>query len=1171
MTTTSTSGRASQPHPGNQPPERRVRSAAGVEAQFTAAAQLRRLDAGGRSILMYPADDVESGPANLYLRAHGRDGIEAAALLGPASAGVVTWTAAGPDVVGRWRDLTYRVRFRLAERAAAWFWHVEVTNDGAAAVTVDVVHTQDVALTPYAALRTNEYYAAQYLDLSPVAVGGGTALAVRQNMPGVSAPWVVLGSLRGAVGWGTDALQLTGRDLPGGGGVPLGLLAERLPSRRLQHEHTLAMLQDRPLELAPGESRSTGFFGHYRADHPAATAPADAAAVDAVLALAEARPPERGAAGPGGAPVVGSLFATAPTLAPLPLDATTLTALAGPGRHHVETADAELLAYFTADGTHVVTAAKERRVLRPHGHILRTGTALVPDESSLTSTAWLAGVFASQLTQGHASRDPVLSVRRGYLGLRRAYGLRIFADLGAGWTLLDVPSAWAQAPDACRWWYRHAGGLLEVETVVAAESHAVRVRLRVVAGPPARVLVAAHVAFGGDDGADPVPPVLAVDGAGVTVGVPVGAELAARSPGASFRLAWGDRGDSGDSGDDDGDGAAVAVGRDEALFADGASRDLPWLTLTTGPRLRLDLTLTLDLARSPDLATAVAATPPPAPWPEFWAGLGASIRLRAPAGSPLATEVAQLDAVLPSFAHDAVIHYLAPRGLEQFTGGAWGTRDACQGPVGLLVALGQPAPLRDLVLRILRAQHARGDWPQWFEFWDRATPTTSPGAHGDVVYWPLLAVGEYLAMTGDASLLAEAVPFVGDDGRTAAEPVLEHLRRALAHIRATTVPGSPLPAYGHGDWNDSLQPVDTQLAARLCSTWTVTLQVHALRTLAGALRGLAGAHAPAEAAGRAWAAGRDWAADAEAIADRSAAALDTTLVRDGLLCGYGLFGADGTVEHLVHPSDTRTGLHHSLLPTIHAISGDLLSPESARTHLAALEANLLGPDGARLFDRPARYQGGPLEVFQRAEAATFFGREIGVMYTHAHLRYAEALARHGDADALLPALLLADPIGLTERVPAAAPRQSTAYFSSSDAVFADRYDAAEHYDRIGRGEVALEGGWRVYSSGPGLFLRLVVESLLGVRRRGALLELDPVLTGSLDGLTATVPLDGRALQLTYAVGPRGCGPTAVFLDGIELQTTALANPYRAAGVAVELEPVLAALRAGRGALRVEVG
>jgi len=46
----------------------------------------------------------------------------------------------------------------------------------------------------------------------------------------------------------------------------------------------------------------------------------------------------------------------------------------------------------------------------------------------------------------------------------------------------------------------------------------------------------------------------------------------------------------------------------------------------------------------------------------------------------------------------------------------------------------------------------------------------------------------------------------------------------------------------------------------------------------------------------------------------------TLLMRDGVLAGYGLFGDDGSIEHLVHPSDHRTGLRYGLLQIIHAIS-----------------------------------------------------------------------------------------------------------------------------------------------------------------------------------------------------------------------------------------------------------
>src|SRR5678816_990095 len=116
---------------------------------------------------------------------------------------------------------------------------------------------------------------------------------------------------------------------------------------------------------------------------------------------------------------------------------------------------------FTGASRHVVLRAKELGVLRPHGLILRTGDRLVPDEASLTSTIWMAGVFHSMATQGHVSINRFLSTTHSYLGLFRSHGQRVFVELEDGWHLLDVPSAFAMTSSACRWIYRHAGGTIE--------------------------------------------------------------------------------------------------------------------------------------------------------------------------------------------------------------------------------------------------------------------------------------------------------------------------------------------------------------------------------------------------------------------------------------------------------------------------------------------------------------------------------------------------------------------------------------------------------------------------------------------------------------------------------------------------------------------------------------
>lgn len=1131
-------------------------SPSGLDAWFTGSAVLRRLDIGPCSVLLYPADELEPGPANLFLRRSSPTGREVVALLGPGSPSSVSVTPAGPIVTGSWRGLDYQVSFRLAEAVPAWFWHVAVTNRGADVAEIDVVHAQDVALASRATVRANEYYVSQYLDLTPVVTGEvGTALAVRQNMPGPTAPWVLVGCLRHGSGWGTDALQLIGSKR-GREGILEGLQRD-LPSARLQHEHTLALLQDRVAVLGRDETLRTGFFGIFRPDHPLATSAEDRAAATEALEQPEARSPFPAehpehlyATATTARVMVPTLFSSAPALACLALEDEALSALAGPGRHHVERSGDTLLSFFTDEGSHVVTVAKEASVLRPHGHILRTGSSFVPDKASLTSTSWMAGTFHSQVTQGHVARNLVLSACRSYLGLKQAAGVRVFVKAADDddWLLLGEPSAWAVDPDRCRWWYRHEGGLIEVVSTAPADAHELGLKVRALAGPPFRLLVCAHVTFGDNEGREPEPPELRVTAGDVTVSPKVGSPAQKRFPQASFRLTWGA-------------GAAPVVGGDEDLFADGVSRVLPWVTMRTMAVTELDLTLTVELVPRQEVAEQDLGEPPP----QFWPALAGAFQLSGPDDSAASDEVERMGTISRWFVHDALVHYLAPRGLEQFTGGEWGTRDVCQGPVALLVALGRVPPLRDLLMRVLRAQKPDGDWPQAFEFLDDAKVPDQGEAHGDIVFWPLLAIGEYLTISQDAAFLAEPVQAGPSAGANGAEPVIAHVRRALDRIGRRTIHGSPLPAYGGGDWNDSLQPADIKMAAHLCSSWTATLQVHALRSLAEGLRRSVGSLGAGHQA-----LAMACAADAEDLVDRTAQALQEVLMVDGELAGYALFGADGGVEHLVHPSDQRTGLHHGLLQMVHAISADLLSPEQAKSHLAVIEQHLLGPDGARLFDRPAAYRGGPMEVFQRAEAGTYFGREIGLMYTSAHLRYAEALARYGDAEGLFAALALVNPIGMTERAPSARRRQSSCYFSSSDAAFGDRYEAEAAYPRAQRGDVALEGGWRVYSSGPGLYLRLVVENMLGVRLRGERVEIDPVLPHALDGLKARIPFDGAAIDLTYHVGGNGAGPTAVVLNGVALPTTSLANPYRAPGVSVPLHLVREVLDGAPARLDVEV-
>jgi len=152
------------------------------------------------------------------------------------------------------------------------------------------------------------------------------------------------------------------------------------------------------------------------------------------------------------------------------------------------------------------------------------------------------------------------------------------------------------------------------------------------------------------------------------------------------------------------------VGGDELLFLDGQSRQQPYVCLVTAPVTRVGLRIRGQL---------IAEAPPGVLWVTGGERLIPELKISCAASGPYTERVARLTDIVPWYTHNALVHYLSPRGLEQYSGGGWGTRDVCQGPVEMLLALERVAPIRDLLLRVMAAQNPDGDWPQWFMFFER--------------------------------------------------------------------------------------------------------------------------------------------------------------------------------------------------------------------------------------------------------------------------------------------------------------------------------------------------------------------------------------------------------------------------------------------------------------------
>ena len=193
-----------------------------------------------------------------------------------------------------------------------------------------------------------------------------------------------------------------------------------------------------------------------------------------------------------------------------------------------------------------------------------------------------------------------------------------------------------------------------------------------------------------------------------------------------------------------------------------------------------------------------------------------------------------------------------------------------------------------------------------------------------------------------------------------------------------------------------------------------------------------------------------------------------------------------------------------------AILGRALRRGGARTGGASDERGRAGADSARRrlwrllfappFDKtaldPGYIKGYPPGI-----------RENGGQYTHAALWSVMAFAALGEGDKAADLFSLLNPINH-----ARTRSDVHRYKVEPYVVAADIYASAPH---IGR------GGWTWYTGSAGWMQRAGVESILGLRIRGAFLHLDPCIPKSWATFEMTVRRQSAQYEITVAQSGRG--------------------------------------------------
>ncbi|WP_310601914.1 GH36-type glycosyl hydrolase domain-containing protein [Anaerosporobacter sp.] len=1055
--------------------------------------------------------NAEGSSNNIYLRIYNDNTINSYPLIGVNSNCSIEKSNTALRFTGSVQSVNYTVTFRLTPYGI-WYWDISLTGECQKA---DVIYSQDIGVASAGSVASNELYTAQYLGHSVFESDNGYVICSRQNMSqGGTNPYLQQGSLGiRANAYSTDGTQFFGLSYKKTN-VPEAL-SSNLPSTNKQYELSHIALQTETFSI--NGNKAFSFYGICKADHPEAIKEIEYA--QEINDAYSYNSLEEFVTSPIPASIIGAPFAS-PEWNMQQINEQF------PNRHLEEIDNDTLYSFFTPSNGHVVLQSKELVSERPHGHILMTNFDMTKVPTGVvSSTNYMYGVFNCQFVVGNTTYNKLLSNHRGLLNVQKNSGQRIFVKIDNLYRQLTLPAAYEMEVSSSTWYYQLEDDVLVVSSFVTFDRPEVVLQIRSTAGKAYDFIVSNQITAGADE----VGQIFELEQEDSTLIIKPSKDCYTRSyyPDLNFRIHIPE-------------GSQVS---DDRVFYDNHTMDSSIVTISIDQKSNFEIILQGSESNdTPAFEEAYDFNTHKAAYEAYYNELVSNFNLSTTnPNNNITTD--KLNATIRWYSHDTLIHFASPHGLEQSGGAAWGTRDVCQGPVEFFLTTGHNSMVRDILLLLFDHQiEDVFEWPQWFMF--DQYPLHQEDCHGDVVFWPLKAVSDYIHATGDTTILDEVVDYRnGLKGTPVGKPetILEHIKRAITTIRERFLPGTSLISYAGGDWDDTLQPANKQLKDNLVSAWTQALAQQTLTLLSDSVI------AKDEA----------FSIELSQMATDIRDSFYRYLIKDGVIAGFLYREADGTSKVMLHPDDTETSINYRLIPLTRSIIAELADSRLAATNVSIIDKELACPDGIRLMNHPASYEGGISKIFLRAEQAANIGREISLQYVHAHIRYIEAMATLGEADKAWKALMQINPILLTECVPNALTRQSNVYFSSSEGCYNDRYEYAANFDKLKDGSIPVKGGWRLYSSGPGIYIRRVIADLLGIRFTKDSLIIDPVINTELDGLTFAYTCFGKTVTFVYHASNQ-TDSTCLKINDEVISSTQYNNVYRNGGIIIAKDVFLRA-------------
>lgn len=1076
---------------------------------------------------------LEGSLNNIYIRIHDVSKISYFPILGPESNSEFYSSIDQLVWKGKADNIEYECILSLDEHNNIWLWDIDIKNVSDLPKKVDVVFSQDIGIANIKSVRVNEAYTSQYIDHKIFDHEDyGYIICSRQNQPQSGKhPWIMHGTFNRAKGYLTDGFQFFGLNYKETN-IPESLILKNFPNKNLQYEFALPSLVTDIIKLEKNEEEYVTFYSLYFDDHKEATKEKDLTNIGMALNTFNNFQRKVDLTSFKKIESKKNIFNNITFFKTNDLSNDDVEKYFDTNIRHVETENKKLLSFFYGDNKYVALKEKELKVMRPHGHIIRSGKDIFPTDELLSSTSYMYGIFNSQLTIGNTSFNKLLSVSRNHLNVLKACGQRIFVKMENGYELLGLPSAYEVGINHSKWIYKGEKETIVVKVWSSMDDPACFLEIES-ENYEREFIIVSNIVLGNNE----------LDSNGqadinkekkTIKFVPDKKEYAIQKyPNMVFYMVMNQP------------DKIKSIDGDMLIFEDGQPKDHSYIIVKSDVTKKLTFTFTgniIDSKKAVELTRKYEKNiytyeDMLSDSNEFWSNLSNKSKI---IFEDKNEDIDKLNDIIPWYSYSAMVHFTIPHGLEQYSGAAWGVRDVCQGPVEYLYATKNYKYIKQTLNVVFSHQYKkRRDWPQWFMF-DRFNEVQQNDCHGDIIIWPLKALCDYIEVTNDFDYLDEKLSYIDDNTynlTSEKETIFEHAKKIIDKIEEDCIKDTALLCYGDGDWDDTLQPADPEMKKQMVSGWTVELIYQTYLRY----------QRVCEKAGKS-----DIAMRIKDFAERLKEDFNKYIVKDGVVSGFVYFHGKDDVENMLHPSGSKTGIKYRLLPMIRGMISTIFTKEQVKKHFNIIKKELFCPDGVRLMDRPAKYNGGTQKYFKRAETAANFGREIGLQYVHAHIRFIEAMAKLGKADELYNALLVINPINITKSVNNAGLRQSNAYFSSSDGDFMDRYQAMKEFNKIKSGNVKVKGGWRIYSSGPGIYLNQLISNFLGIRELFNDVLIDPVIPKKLNGLIFESRYNTKKIKYKYIIKENSHSPKKVLINGENIEISSYdENPYRKGGALID--------------------